>query len=182
MPTNALTNPLVLPILGLLLEGPKHGYAVFRELCDRYEHVAVRNSTVYTLLDRLVDAEWIAVSAESKPPQFVMTDAGSRALADGVVRQIREAPIGPSEAFTTAVAYLGIFPPGEAGALLRERHARTCRDLERIDTVLTGEPVRELHILEMHYLRSALQHDAHWLEQTAQRIDTGDLAWPTVPR
>ena len=36
MPKSALDNPLILPILGLLVERPRHPYAVFAELRRRF--------------------------------------------------------------------------------------------------------------------------------------------------
>ena len=60
MPKNALDNPLVLPILGLLVEQPRHAYAVFSEVRSRYGYLEVRNATVYTLLDRLTAEGWVA--------------------------------------------------------------------------------------------------------------------------
>lgn len=178
MPTNALTNPLVLPILGLLTEGPLHGYGLYTALRDRYENLSVRRSTVYTLLDRLAEAGWVELSEEPPPCPFTITTGGSRALADGVARQIVEARLGPSEPFLTAVAYLGILTPDQAGDLLSRRAELTRDRIARLEQALATRPVRELHMLEVHYLISTLRHDAEWLERTTHRINDGDLPWP----
>jgi hypothetical protein len=33
-------------------------------------------------------------------------------------------------------------------------------------------------MIEVHYLSTRLRHDREWRTVTAQRIESGDLAWP----
>lgn len=180
MPTDALANPLVLPILGLLVERPRHAYAVFRELRSRYDYLSVRNATVYTLLNTLVGAGWIEAgpSAGSDRHEFVLSETGRRALAERVDHDLRDGDLADTAAFMTALAYLGILDPVTAADALEARVERIRVEEQRLDHVLGGTGVSELHMIEAHFHRDRLRHDRAWLTTTTQRIRSGDLAWP----
>lgn len=182
MPTDALANALVLPILGLLVEQPRHAYAIFDELRARYTYLRVRNGTVYTLLNTLSDAAWIAVTPGIGDRQrYLLTEAGRQVLAERVERDIREAGLADVTAFMTALAYLGILGRGAAADALDARAGRVRRELARLGAALTGDAVAELHMIEAHYLLDRLRCDAAWLDATIRRVRSGELAWPSRP-
>ena len=81
MPKSALDNPLILPILGLLVERPRHPYAVFAGLRRRYPYLHVRNATVYTLLDTLKAVRWIEAREDAGHESLHATGSGAAALA-----------------------------------------------------------------------------------------------------
>lgn len=176
MPTNALDNPLVLPILGLLVERPRHAYAVFGELRRRYDYLRVRNATVYTLLDRLREERWIAAENDDRAA-LTVTDTGVTALAERVRSQLRGVDPTGGPAFVTAFAYLGILRPSEAGEVLAQRVARIREEIRRLEHVIDGADGPEVHMIEAHYLLSRLRHDVDWLEGTVRRIEAGELGW-----
>jgi DNA-binding PadR family transcriptional regulator len=178
VPQNALDNPLVLPILGLLIEHPRHAYAVFSELRDRYDYLYVRNATVYTLLGSLTDAGWVKAAGDEDPAVLAPTASGAAALAERVDRQLREAAPTGGPAFITALAYLGALPPARAAEVLAERIDRVRDEKHRLDLAISDAGQREIHMIEAHYLTARLQHDIEWLSHLAQRIDTGSLSWP----
>jgi DNA-binding PadR family transcriptional regulator len=179
MPTNALANPLVLPILGLLAEHPQHAYAIFSELRSRYTYLGVRNATVYTLLNTLKDAGWVdARSRGVDRHEFSLTSSGRRALADRVNCELREADPANGTAFMAALAYLGILAPTAAADALQDRAERIQREEERLDRVLEDADVPELHMIEVHFYRDRLRHDRNWLDATIRRIRSTTLAWP----
>jgi DNA-binding PadR family transcriptional regulator len=181
MPTSALANPLVLPILGLLAEQPRHAYAIFSELRSRYAYAGVRNATVYTLLNTLTQAGWVRTrSGSTDRPEFLLTTSGHHALADRVDHQLREADLANGTAFMTALAYLGILTPAAAASALRDRADRIQREEVRLDHALEdAADIPELHMIETHFYRDRLVRDRNWLEATIQRIRSGDLAWPS---
>lgn len=180
MPTNALANPLVLPILGLLAEQPRHAYALFSELRSRYAYMAVRNSTVYTLLNTLVETGWLrSRSTGAERQEFLLTSSGRRALAERVEHEIQDGALGDRTAFMTALAYLGILTPDAAAAALRSRADRIQQAEEHIVHALDeATTIPELHMIETHFYRDQLHHEHDWLEATIQRIHSGALAWP----
>jgi DNA-binding PadR family transcriptional regulator len=181
MPTNALANPLVLPILGLVAERPRHAYALFRELRSRYAYIGARNSTVYTLLNTLAGAGWLRSGPKDSDRQvFQLTAAGRQALAERVGHELRDGALGDRTAFMAALAYLGILAPTEAAAALQGRVDRIHREEERLEVALDqAESVPELHMIETHYYRDQLDHERSWLDATIRRIRSGSLAWPS---
>jgi hypothetical protein len=166
VPKNALDNPLVLPILGLLVERPRHAYAVYLE---------VRNATVYTLLGTLTEAGWIEPTGTA---DLRTTRAGGAALADRVAAQLRDADLAGGPAFMTALAYLGILPRDLAVTVLRERVGRLRAERQRLAHAVRGADVAEIHMIEAHYLVARLRHDADWLARLAGRVESGTVTWP----
>lgn len=179
MPTNALTNPLVLPILGLLAERHRHAYALFTELRTRYAYLGVRNSTVYTLLNTLVATGWLR-SGGTERQTFLLTAAGRRALAERVEHELRDGTLGDRTAFLTALAYLAILTPTAAAAALQHRVDRIHQEKQRLTRALDeAADVPELHMIETHCYRDQLDHERRWLDATIRRIRSGALAWPS---
>lgn len=178
VPTNALENPLVLPILGLLVEAPRHPYAVFTELRDRYGYLRVRNATVYTLLNRLTEAGWLEASRDGQGASLAPTPDGVRALADLVTRQISEARPADTTSFATALAYIGVLPADRATELLDVRREAVVREIARLERAVEDAAAPEIHMIEAGYLLASLRQDAAWLEETADRIRRGRLPWP----
>src|SRR5579871_2229858 len=68
MPSNALTNPVALSILGALLEQPRHPYQLATALADR--GVPVNRGTVYDTLEAMAREGWV----EAQPAE----QAGAR--------------------------------------------------------------------------------------------------------
>ncbi|GAB3391800.1 hypothetical protein GCM10027568_17980 [Humibacter soli] len=180
MPTNALTNSLVLPILGLVAEQPRHAYAVFGELRTRYAYLGVRNSTVYTLLNTLVEAGWLSTVPRADDRQtFQLTPAGRQALAERVEHELQDGALSDRTTFMSALAYLGILAPIQAAAALQRRVDRIERDHELLSIALQeAEGIPELHMIETHYYLDQLDHERSWLNTTIRRIQTNTLNWP----
>lgn len=177
MPKNALDNPLVLPILGLLVEQPRHPYALFSELRRRYDYLQVRNGTVYTLLDRLTAEGWIGTATDGERATLTVTEPGVAALAERVNRQLREADLTGGPAFVTALAYLGILPRAQATAVLEQRVDHIKDEIRQLELATRDLSEPEIHMIEAHYLLSRLRHDVDWLEGTARRIEAGGISW-----
>src|SRR2546429_9917474 len=104
VPTSALDNPLVLPILGLLVERPRHSYAVFAELRRRYLYLHVRNATVYTLLETLKAVRWIEARPDGDHESLRTTGAGAAALAEPVEAEIPSGDLAGRPAYLAAPA------------------------------------------------------------------------------
>lgn len=87
------TDPAVL-VLTSLAEGPKHGYAITRDIADT---VAVRlgPGTLYGVLARLEDDGLIeALPAQGRRRPYRITAAGQRVLAAQVRQMRRIADLG----------------------------------------------------------------------------------------
>jgi DNA-binding PadR family transcriptional regulator len=178
VPKNALDNPLILPILGLLAEQPRHPYAVFAELRRRYPYLQVRNATVYTLLETLKALLWAETWDDGDHETLRATAAGAAALAERVESEIRSGDLTGGPSYTAALAYLSIMPPGRAALALRARANAVADEAQRLQAALDKADAPEIHMIEVHYLLSRLNHDRKWLTTTAHRIETGQLPWP----
>ena len=180
MPKSALDNPLVLPILGVLVEQPRHPYAVFAELRRRYPFLQVRNATVYTLVDTLRALGWVETRDTGEHETLHATSAGADALAKRVESELRSGDLTGGPSSVAALAYLAIMPPGRAAEALRARAAAIGDEAQRLQEALDAAETAEVHMIEVHYLLSRLHHDIRWLTGTAHRIETGQLAWPAA--
>lgn len=178
MPKSALDNPLILPILGLLVEQPRHPYAVFAELRRRYPFLQARNATVYTLIESLKAQGWIATRDAGEHETLHPTGAGVHALAERVEAEVRGGDLTGGPSSVAALAYLSIMPPLRAAEALRARATAIGDEARRLQEALDGAGTAEVHMIEVHYLLSRLRHDMQWLADTAHRIETGELAWP----
>jgi DNA-binding PadR family transcriptional regulator len=178
VPKSALDNPLILPILGLLVERPRHPYAVFAGLRRRYPYLHVRNATVYTLLDTLKAVRWIEVREDGGHESLHATGSGAAALAERVEGEVRGGDLTGGPSYMTALAYLSIMTPERAADALRARASALADEAQRLQQTLDRTGAPEVHMIEAHYLLARLQHDREWLTATAQRIQDRELAWP----
>ena len=142
MPKSALDNPLILPILGLLAERPRHPYAVFGELRRRYPYLQVRNATVYTLLDTLKAVRWIEARENGGHESLHATGPGAAALAERVEGEVRGGDLTGGPSYMTALAYLSIMTPERAADALSARASALADEVQRLRETLdqTGAP------------------------------------------
>ena len=188
MPRRALDNPLVLAILGLLLERPMHPYDLLTGLRQRNEHQAavITRGSVYDIVAALATAGWITETARlrqgNRPERtvYTLTDPGRAEL----VRRLDEAIRTPRRDFTPflgAVAYLGALGPAGAVEALTERarrlRDRTTADEKRRAEVL-GQGVPRLYVIEAEYAASLAHAELAWIDSTLEEIRTGGLTWP----
>jgi DNA-binding PadR family transcriptional regulator len=177
VPKSALDNPLILPILGLLVEQPRHPYAVFAELRRRYPFLQARNATVYTLIETLRTLGWIEARDTGEHETLRPTNAGAGALAERVEAEVRGGDLTGGPSSVAALAYLSILSPTHAAEALRARATAIGDEARHLQEALDGAEAAEIHMIEVHYLLSRLRHDMRWLTGTAHRIETGELAW-----
>jgi DNA-binding PadR family transcriptional regulator len=188
MPGRALDNPLVVAILGLLLESPMHPYQLWSELAGRRKDptVAVNRGSVYDLIKVLAAEEWIAVHgkarAGNRPTRtaYALTPMGYDELVRRLDKQLRT-PRPEYPQFLTAVSYVGAVGPDAAVDALTERaaalRARIVDDEARRAAALHQVP--ELFVIEAEYAVHMLRSELAWVIDLVEHIRTGRLAWPT---
>ncbi|GAA1936521.1 PadR family transcriptional regulator [Kitasatospora viridis] len=191
MPRKALDNPIVLAVLGLLLEQPAHPYQMLAELHGRSAHhaAAVTRGTLYNTVAAMAEAGWLADQGQqrsgNRPERTVysLTEAGRAELVRRLDQQIRT-PEREFSQFLGAVAYLGAL--GKSGALtaLAERTdrlaERTAEDERRLAEVLASGMPR-LFMIEAEYAIAQARSELAWLHELAEQVADGRLAWPTSP-
>ncbi|GAA0231807.1 PadR family transcriptional regulator [Saccharothrix mutabilis subsp. mutabilis] len=181
MPLDASRNPLVLPILGLLLEQPAHAYDVTSRLRDRYgPDLGATRSTVTSLLKTLERNGLVTSEAPervgNRPPRTVyeVTETGLDDFRAKVTEGLRNARTASTD-FTLAIAYAGIVPLRQALSIVDERIAKLHADLAALDAHPDG--VAEVHMLEAAYWRAIVTAERDWLTTLALRMRSGDLDW-----
>jgi len=183
VPRDALDNPLVLPLLGLLIEQPAHPYDLSTRLADRYRHLDVRRSSVTTLAKSLAAAGLVQaqrrrrVAGRPTRTPYELTDTGYDHVRTKVSRDVVSARPG-SKAFILAISYIGILPRGAATEALRRRLAALRSELT---TVSAAHSLPEYQMLEVSYWRQLLQAEIEWVETLADRLVAGTIHWPVIP-
>ncbi|SEC50713.1 helix-turn-helix transcriptional regulator [Rhodococcus koreensis] len=188
MPGRVLDNPLVLPVLGLLLESPMHPYQVEVTLRERSEdgQWPLNRGSLNNVIAALAAAGWIEeherAQREGRPVRtvYALTDAGRAELVSRLDIQIRSAAREFSP-FFAAISYLGAL--GREGAVdaLTERAQRLTARIESDHTKLTralGDGVPALFVVEADYALHAARAELDWIASTIASIRDGRLAWP----
>ncbi|RLP91400.1 PadR family transcriptional regulator [Micromonospora sp. BL4] len=183
MPLNASRNSLVLPILGLLVEQPAHGYDVTTRLRERYGHLSVTRSTVTSLLKALEKTGLVS----SRPPERVgnrpprtayqLTAAGLADFRRKVEAGVRDTPAASVD-FVMAVAYVGVLSVDQASSILDGRADRLDQELDALSGLPEGD-VLEVHMLEVDYWRTVVAAEVTWIRTLVRRIRSHEIGWPT---
>ncbi|MBV6756575.1 PadR family transcriptional regulator [Rhodococcus opacus] len=188
MPGRVLDNPLVLPVLGLLLESPMHPYQVETTLRERSEdgQWPLNRGSLNNVVAALAAAGWIEeherAQREGRPARtvYALTDAGRTELVSRLDVQIRSAAREFSP-FFAAISYLGAL--GREGAVdaLTERAQRLTARIESDHAKYTralGDGVPALFVVEADYALHAARSELDWIASTIASIRDGSLVWP----
>lgn len=188
MPRNALDNPLVLAVLGLLVERPMHPYQLFRELQQRGHDgsTQVNRGSLYNTVETVKREGWIADEAHerdgNRPERtvYALTNAGWQELQRRLDAQIRT-PQREFPQFLAAVSHLGALGKARAVQALQERadrlRERIADDEQRLAEALAAGTPR-LFVIEAEYALHMSRSERAWVSDLAQQVHAGHLAWP----
>ncbi|WP_306207143.1 PadR family transcriptional regulator [Actinoplanes sp. RD1] len=177
MPLRATDNPLVLPLLGLLLEQPRHQYALLAALRERYHHLRVRTSSVYTLVGSLREAGWIAPEG-SEPVVFRLTAEGAKAFRQKVAADLADTDPANATRFVTALAYVGILDRATASATLSRRVEELQERAAVLEKAVGSVGLPPVFMIETEFVAAQTRHDIAWLESFIGRIGDPAYPWP----
>lgn len=183
MPLRATDNPLVLPLLGLLLERPRHQYALLADLRERYG-LRVRTGSVYTLVGSIQEAGWIdqaekeSESEESRPVVFRVTPAGQAEFKRRVVADLTDTDPTNATRFVTALAYIGILDRATAIVTLTTRIEALMRRAEEWERSIETSGISAIFMVEADFVASQTRHDISWLERFIVQAADPDYPWP----
>ena len=160
-----------LALLSLIVEQPRHGYAIRTVIDERgmREWVDLGMSSIYHVLKRLEQTEMIEGrpgTASGGPSRTVYhpTAAGRTALAVGIRRALSELHRTESE-FLLGLANLPALPAAEVGRAFEERRAALHDERERLAAMqsqLAGAP---RHVGAMfEYTQALIDAESAWLE------------------
>ncbi|GGY07934.1 PadR family transcriptional regulator [Streptomyces hiroshimensis] len=190
MPRCVLDNPIVLAVLGLLLEQPSHPYQMLAELRTRSDNhaAAINRGSLYNVVAALTEAGWAAVQGQqrsgNRPEKtvYALTQAGHDELVRRLDSHIRH-PEREFSQFLGAVAYLGALGPSGAVDALTERSRRLRQRTEADEKRLAeahAAGVPRLHVIEAEYALGLARSEKTWIDTVIDDIRTGALTWPGV--
>ncbi|GLY15488.1 PadR family transcriptional regulator [Kineosporia rhizophila] len=179
MPLRATDNPLVLPLLGLLLEQPRHQYGLLAGLRERYQHLRVRTGSVYTLVGSLRAEGWIEPADQTTDrPTFQLTEAGIAHFRARVQADLEDADPANAARFVTALAYVGILERSIAVSALTNRVQALRQRAAELEEGLDNAGLPAIYMSETAFFASQTRHDIAWLERFTQEIADPGYAWP----
>ncbi|WP_327207260.1 PadR family transcriptional regulator [[Kitasatospora] papulosa] len=188
MPRRALDNPIVLAVLGLLLEQPSHPHQMLAELRKRSENhaAAITRGTLYNTVAALNEAGWLASQGQqrlgNRPERtvYALTEEGRNELVRRLDSQIRN-PEREFSQFLGAVTYLGALGTSGAVEALVERaqrlRQRTAADEERLAEALAAG-VPRMHVIEAEYALCLARAEMAWIDSVIDDLRNGSLTWP----
>jgi DNA-binding PadR family transcriptional regulator len=178
VPLRAVDNPLVLPLLGLLVEQPRHQYALLAALRERYHHLRVRTASVYTLVASLRETGWIAPVSGADPVAFRLTAEGTAEFRRRVVADIEDVEPANAGRFITALAYVGILDRVVAAATLTARVEALRKRADDLDRAVDAAGLAPVYMAEASFFASQTRHDITWLEDFVTKVGDPGYEWP----
>jgi DNA-binding PadR family transcriptional regulator len=167
-------------ILGLLAEGPKHGYQIHQEIKRREMDwwAKIKLGSIYTTLTRLEEQALIRSEKEkvgNTPERTVysLTPPGRERLSEMVQHFLGEDD-RPEWLFGLGVAFITGAPRERVLAVLRERrdHLQQCAvDLQEHLNKLKGEIPFNWYMLIANAYKH-MQLEMEWLEQLIAQVQT----------
>ncbi|MFI5659242.1 PadR family transcriptional regulator [Streptomyces sp. NPDC051684] len=166
-------------LLGLLADGPRHGYDLKRRHDERFPQARpLAYAQVYTTLQRLVRDHLVEVDgtdSDGGPERtlYRSTPEGSRELLDWAQEITAPAPHVANEIFAKVVVSILVADQGAdpAAHLLAQRAAHMTRMREL--TAVKSDPGADLTtVLSADYALVHLDADLRWMTTTAARLTT----------
>ncbi len=179
-------TPLNLTVLGMLLGGPLHPYAIQSRMKawgkDRTVDVSQR-ATLYKTIERLRAAGLIEVKKTERDQRFPertvygVTDEGIRVGREWLTEMVAT-PRNEFPEFPAALSFLFGLTPDEARVALGRRAKLLREDLAALDRELKDEsgPPR-LFLIEAEYVRAVTAAELKWVERIVEDLETGKLGW-----
>nr|WP_225078868.1 helix-turn-helix transcriptional regulator [Streptomyces sp. CoT10] len=140
---------------------------------------------MYRTIDRLLDAELIAVRETSRDQQYPertvyeVTDAG-RAATREWLREMLAAPRAEYPEFPAALSFTMMLLPQELQADLTTRAAQVRAQLTELDTAAEAArrtALPRITMLEDEYRRAVLTAELDWLDTVTSDLRSGALTW-----
>jgi len=160
-----------LAVLGLLVEGPAHGYAIERLIEERgmRKWASIGSSSIYYVLGRMISeglAEVEVVAAPGRGPRrkvHTITPRGRVVWEGRAIGAITDAD-SPGEEFLLAISGFPLLDPVKARAALRQRVDELDSRIERLEADRQEAAPFPGHVEAMFDLtRARLATDRAWV-------------------
>lgn len=187
MESDVRPSPLALTVLGLLMAGPLHPYAMQRLIKewgkDQVINVGQR-ANLYRTIKRLHEAGLIAVlhteRDENYPERTVyeLTDEG-RSKAQEWLAAMLTTPRNEFPELPAALSFIMLLTPDRVVSALERRAALLSEHLGALEAELGGQPEAppRLFLLETEYLRDVTAAELRWVAGVIEDLRTKALSW-----
>jgi DNA-binding PadR family transcriptional regulator len=173
-----------LSVLGLLLSGPRHTFAIYQTLKNKQMNFLTGlPRALYHAVDRLERCELVQAVSNERPgvrPErtiFAITAAG-RVDLTGRVRRLLEHPEPDADLFVAALSFSDSLTASQARAALEVRHDELERRLFNRRSTRTA--VSKMLCVGADYEIMRLNAERVWVAQLIGELDLGRLheLWP----
>jgi DNA-binding PadR family transcriptional regulator len=180
-------SPLALAVLGLLVVGPLHPYAMQRLLKhwgkDRVINVGQR-ANLYKTIRRLHEAGLVAVRQTERDQQFPertvyeLTEPGRQVMQDWLAVMLA-APRNEFPQFPAALSFVMLLDPERAEAALASRAAVLRENLARLERSVAdyAGTLPRVTLLDDEYLRAVTAAELSWVSGVIEDLRAGTLQW-----
>ncbi len=186
METDVRPSPLALTILGLLMAGPLHPYAMQRLIRewgkDQVINVGQR-ANLYRTIKRLHEAGLIAVLQTERNENFPertvyeLTDIGRTKVAEWLEKMLAT-PRNEFPEFPAALSFIMLLTPAKVLPALEQRAALLGGRLQTLEAELAAEEgPHRLFLLETEYMHEVTAAELRWVEALAQDLRSNALVW-----
>jgi DNA-binding PadR family transcriptional regulator len=175
-------NLLALAVLTALAERPMHPYEMASVLRERGKDQSIKINwgSLYTVVQNLEKHGFIeatGTSRQGRHPErtiYAITDGGREELADWV-RELVSVPEREYPRFEAALSVMGVLPPDEGIALLRQRLRLLEADVAAQQAALDefGKQIPRLFLIEAEYHLALTRAEADWLRGLVAELDAG---------
>lgn len=166
-----------------------HPYEVYQVLRERDKEriLKVRLGSLYHTVGRLAERELMRpagtdrVGSLPERTTYEITDAGRQALSERLAELIRT-PVNEYPAFPVALGEAHNLPRSKMASLVAERITRVQEILETatgLVAIARDHGASEADLLAADYVCTMHRCERDWLRQLAERLENGELSWPT---
>jgi DNA-binding PadR family transcriptional regulator len=166
-------NDLIL--LGLLFDGPKHGYQLKREAGFLLGHGDMHNNLVYPLLRRFAAQGW--VSKKTVPGERGQTRRQYDLTAKGRVELVRrlsqfgDEEAGSAPAFSTRVGMFELLGAEARTGILDKREAYLRGREKRLTNIQANLEVGTFGAEAIKFLRRSLRLELDWIGRLRRKLN-----------
>ena len=179
-------SPLGLTVLGVLVSGPLHPYAIQSRIKfwgkDKVVNVGQR-SNLYKTIERLRAAGLVTVSKVERDQRFPertvyqLTEEGFRVGREWLTEMLAT-PRNEFPEFPAALSFVFGLTPQEAQAALERRARSLASSLAEHERELSDESgPPPLFLLETDYLRKVTAAELEWVHDLIDELRSGRLTW-----
>jgi len=181
--------PVAVAVLALLVERPMHPYEMLQTLRERHEDVALPVSigSLYNAVSRLVEKGYVrptkAEHVGNRPERttYEILDHGRDTMRSRLY-ELLAAPTRLSQADHAGIGELHNLSTSDVLAALDARIAALEGQIAENEELLAearSRNVDDIYLLYGSYATSQQRHERAWVTALRDRIQTGDLSWPT---